>query len=48
MTEEILPMIFNYGFPSVIATYVIVRLERSMNKLNDSLTSIRILIEKNI
>lgn len=48
MLEDSIPTIFNYGFPSAIAGYVIIRMESTMGKLTEAVVSLKALVESNI
>lgn len=48
METELISTLFNYGFPSAIATYVIVKMEKTMQTLNFSINDLITLIKAKI
>lgn len=48
MEAELISTLFNYGFPSAIASYVIIRMEATMAKLTNAISELTILVKQNI
>lgn len=44
--EEIFKLVTNYGFPMVVAGYLLVRLEPTIKELQKSITSLTIVVAK--
>ncbi|WP_322627838.1 YvrJ family protein [Aedoeadaptatus coxii] len=44
--DELLAMIANTGFPIVVASYLILRMEEKLDKLNDTIRELASIIER--
>lgn len=44
--DELLAMIANMGFPIVVASYLILRMEEKLDKLNDTIRELASIMER--
>lgn len=45
MESELFSMVFNYGFPSAIAAYMIIRMEKTLMGLTLAITTLKVYLE---